>query len=65
MRAYNAEEYQEHRFGVVNDTLTNNQLVGYRTMVFLMPTIQATMSGLSLAIYWIGAAVINCALDGG
>ena len=28
-------------------------------MVFLMPTIQATMSGLSLAIYWIGAVLIN------
>lgn len=62
VRAYNAEEYQQHRFDVVNDTLTNNQLVAYRTMVFLMPTIQATMSGLSLAIYWIGAAVINSAL---
>lgn len=59
VRAYNAEGYQQHRFDTVNDTLTNNQLVAYRTMVFLMPTIQATMSGLSLAIYWIGAAVIN------
>ena len=58
-RAYNAEGYQQNRFDTVNDTLTNNQLVGYRTMVFLMPTIQATMSGLSLAIYWIGAVLIN------
>lgn len=62
VRTYNAEAYQQDRFDVVNDTLTNNQLVAYRTMVFLMPTIQATMSGLSLAIYWIGAAVINSAL---
>ena len=59
VRAYNAEGYQQHRFDTVNDTLTNNQLVGNRTMVFLMPTIQATMSGLSLAIYWIGAVLIN------
>ena len=59
VRAYNAEGYQQNRFDTVNDTLTNNQLVGYRTMVFLMPTIQATMSGLSLAIYWIGAVLIN------
>lgn len=65
IRAYNAEGYQERRFGEVNDTLTNNQLVGYRTMVFLMPTIQATMSGLSLAIYWIGAVLINASAMAG
>lgn len=59
VRAYNAEEYQENKFGVVNDILTATHLFTSRTMAFLMPIIQLIMSGLSLAIYWIGAILIN------
>lgn len=59
VRAYNAEDYQEDRFEVVNTDLTNTQLFTTRTMAFMMPFIQLVMSGLSLAIYWVGAIVIN------
>lgn len=59
VRAYNAEKYQEKKFGDANDALTNTNLFAYRTMAFLMPSIQLVMSGLSLAIFWIGAVLIN------
>lgn len=59
VRAYNAEEYQEQKFTKANDVLTNTSIFTGRVMSFLMPTIQLILSGLSLAIYWIGAYVIN------
>ena len=59
VRAYNAEDYQESKFDNANTALTKNQLFAQRTMAFLLPSIQMVMSGLSLAIYWIGAVLIN------
>ncbi len=59
VRAYNAEDYQESKFDRANTALTKNQLFAQRTMAFLLPSIQMVMSGLSLAIYWIGAVLIN------
>ncbi|MGO4936152.1 ABC transporter ATP-binding protein [Fundicoccus sp. Sow4_H7] len=59
VRAYNAEEYQENKFEAVNQEMTQTNLFTSRVMSFLGPTIQMTMSGLSLAIYWIGAILIN------
>lgn len=59
VRAYNAEEYQEKKFERANEALTGTNLFAQRTMSFMMPSIQLIMSGLSLAIYWIGAILIN------
>lgn len=59
IRAYNAEAYQENKFEAANDELTSTQLFSQRTMAFMMPSIQLIMSGLSLAIYWIGAVLID------
>lgn len=59
VRAYNAETYQENKFARSNNNLTGNQLFAMRAMSFMMPTIQLIMSGLSLAVYWIGAILIN------
>ena len=61
VRAYNAEDYQEHKFDLANDNLTRTQLFAQRTLAFLMPSIQLIMSGLSLAIYWVGAVLIDAA----
>ena len=61
VRAYNAEDYQEHKFDLANENLTRTQLFAQRTLAFLMPSIQLIMSGLSLAIYWIGAVLIDAA----
>lgn len=59
VRAYNAERYQENKFEKANDVLTNTNLFAHRTLSFMLPSIQIVMSGLTLAIYWIGAVLIN------
>jgi ATP-binding cassette subfamily B protein len=61
VRAYNAENYQENKFEAANAELTGTQLFTNRAMVLMMPVMQFMMGGLSLAIYWIGAYLINAA----
>lgn len=61
VRAYNAEGYQENKFDAANTALTDTSLFAHRVMAFMMPGIQLINSGLSLAIYWIGAILINSA----
>ncbi len=59
VRAYNAEKYQEEKFEAANEELTSTQLFTNRSMAIMMPTMSLIMSGMSLAIYWIGAYLIN------
>lgn len=59
VRAYNAEAYQEAKFERANEELKSNQLFANRIMSVLMPGIQLVMNGLSLAVYWIGAYLIE------
>lgn len=61
VRAYNAENYQEEKFEQANQELTATQLYTNRGMAIMMPMMTTLMSGLSLAIYWIGANLINAA----
>jgi ATP-binding cassette subfamily B protein len=61
VRAYNAENYQEAKFEAANEDLTSTQLYTSRGMAFLMPVLTMIMSGMSLAIYWIGAYLIDAA----
>ena len=61
VRAYNAEEYQENKFETANAELANTNLTAHRMMSLLSPLMNAVMSGLPLAIYWIGAFLINSA----
>ncbi|WP_277409392.1 ABC transporter ATP-binding protein [Hungatella xylanolytica] len=61
VRAYNAEHYQEEKFEQANQELTATQLYTNRGMAIMMPMMTTLMSGLSLAIYWIGANLINAA----
>ena len=58
-RAYNAEKYQEDKFEVANNDLTKVNLFTNRVMAVLMPSITFIMSGVSLAIYWVGAVLIQ------
>lgn len=62
VRAYNAEAYQQKKFENANDELKSAQLYTGRVMGFLSPGIQAVMNGLSLAVYWIGAYLIQNAV---
>lgn len=59
VRAYNAEDYQKNKFEAANDELTRTNLFTMRTMAIMLPSIQLIMNGLSLAIYWIGAVLID------
>lgn len=59
IRAYNAEEYQEKKFTVANNELTTNNLYTNSVMASLMPSISLIMSGLTLAIYWVGAILLD------
>ena len=59
VRVYNGEEYQETKFEKANKDLTDTMLFTGKTMSTMMPGIQLVMNGLSLAIYWIGAYLIE------
>ncbi|MDE7138039.1 MAG: ABC transporter ATP-binding protein, partial [Ruminococcus sp.] len=59
VRAFNAEKYQEKKFDKVNTAITKNHLFTARIMGIMMPVMTMAMSGLTLAIYWIGAYLIN------
>ena len=53
VRAFNAEKYQENKFGKVNDELTNLRLFNQRVLSVMSPVINFIMHGLSLLIYLI------------
>ncbi len=59
VRAYNAEEYQQKKFEKANTDLTKTQLFTSRAMAIMMPMMTMIMSGLTLAIYWVGAYLIG------
>lgn len=59
VHAYNAQGYQEEKFEKVNNNLTDTNLFVNRLMALMQPGMGLIMSGLTLAIYWIGAHVIN------
>lgn len=59
VRAYNAEGYQTDKFEEENAGLTKLNLFVYRLMSLMNPVMTVVSSGLTLAIYWIGAYLIN------
>ena len=59
VRAYNAEGYQQEKFEKVNDKITRTQLFTGRVMSLMNPLMMIVMNGLTLAIYWIGASLMN------
>ncbi len=61
VRAYNAEGYQKEKFEGANGALTDTSLFTSRTMSVLFPGMTLIMSGLTLAVYWIGVYLINAA----
>ena len=59
VRAYNAETYQERKFEKANRDFTKTQLFTGRVMALMNPVMMLVMNGLTLAIYWIGASLMN------
>ena len=58
IRAYDAEGFQETKFGVSNDNLLENNLKAVKYIAFTWPFAQAAMNFVTLGIYWAGAAII-------
>ena len=61
VRAYNAEKYQEDKSDAANRDLTDTNLSATRAMSTMMPVMSTILNILSLAIYWIGALLIDAA----
>lgn len=61
VRAYNADDYQNEKFLGANEELTSVNLFTSRTLAVLNPGMTIISSGLSLAVYWIGAHLIDTA----
>ncbi len=59
IRAFNAEDYQNKKYEKVNNDITKVNLFTSRALAVLNPTINLAINGLVIAIYWIGAALIN------
>lgn len=59
IRAYNAEQYQQDKFEKSNIEMTKAQLFTGRMMSLMSPVMMLIMNGISLAIYWLGASLIN------
>lgn len=59
VRAYNAENYQEGKFAKANEDMTRNSQQANIAMSVMNPGMNLAMNGLTLGIYWIGAALIS------
>lgn len=59
VRAYNADGYEEEKFGKANTELTNLNLFVNRVMALMNPVMSLIFTALPLSIYWIGAFLIN------
>ena len=62
VRAYNAEGYQEEKFEDANKHLTDTNLFVSKVMSLVSPSMSFLMSGLTAAIYIVGATLIDSAL---
>lgn len=61
VRSFNAESYQEKKFARANDEVTETNLTANRVMALMSPSMTFISSGLTLAVYWIGAYLIEAA----
>ena len=59
VRAYNAENYQEGKFAKANEEMTRNSQQANIAMSVMNPGMNLAMNGLTLGIYWIGAALTS------
>ncbi len=61
VRAYNAEDYEQRKFGKVSQELTDIQLGNRNRLAIINPVLLLVMNGLSMGIYWLGAYLISLA----
>lgn len=59
VHAFNAEKYQNDKFDIPSKDMMNTQLKNQRMFALMMPVMNIGMNGLTLAIYWLGAVLIE------
>ena len=59
IRAFNAENFQNKKFDDANNLLTNTQLFNQKVLGIIGPVMTLVTSSLTLAIYFVGAILIN------
>lgn len=64
IHAYNAEQYEQDRLDVTNDDITRTQTVATRATAVIAPILTLESSALTLAIYWLGAGMVQAAAPG-
>lgn len=59
VHAFNAEDYQNKKFDGPSKETFDLQMKNQRLFAFINPVLTLGMNGLSLAIYWVGAVLLN------
>ena len=59
VHAFNAEDYQNQKFDVPSRDMMNLQLKNQRLFALMQPMMGLGMNGLALAVYWVGAALVE------
>ena len=59
VHAFNAEQYQNDKFNKPSLDMMNVQVKNQKLFALVQPTMMLGMNGLSLTIYWLGAALVN------
>ena len=59
VHAFNAEEFQNEKFDGPSRGMMNLQMKNQKLFALVQPSMSLGMNGLALAIYWVGAALVN------
>ena len=59
VHAFNAEDYQNRKFDGPSTDMLNLQMKNQKLFAAMMPIMSLGMNGLALAIYWLGAALVD------
>ena len=59
VHAFNAEAYQNEKFDQPSKAMMDTQMKNQKLFSLVQPTMMLGMNGLALAIYWLGAALVN------
>ena len=59
VHAFNAEEFQNEKFDGPSRGMMDLQMKNQKLFALVQPSMSLGMNGLALAIYWVGAALMN------
>ena len=59
VHAFNAEEFQNEKFDGPSRGMMDLQMKNQKLFALVQPSMSLGMNGLALAIYWVGAALVN------